>query len=323
MASRPLRSPVVLLTVLSLGIAGIAVWLLLNGSGRCVPGDRTLAAYEWRTTAWATPADATDLISAAEDLCLTTVYVDVTGLAVDEVRDDVSASLMVLLEHAGDSDIRVGALAGDPWWSTPQGTVDARLVIHSVAEVNRSVEPADRLVALHLDVEPWGLASWSSDRSALAEQYIRFVNDAVGARNEQPGEPLALGFLVPYWFDGSNGEAPLISMGGATNYPFQHLAAGGNEDVTWLVMAYRDRAFGTGGILDLLETEIGSSAPVGLVVETAPVEPSTVTFADEDIAHLDRELTAVVDGLADDGTAVLEVVINDLEHLRALAHTEP
>lgn len=283
----------------------------------CAPGGASLAAYEWRTSAWDTPAAAADLIEAAEALCLSAVHVDVTGFAVDELRGDVETSLHGLLDAAADSSVQIEALAGDPWWASPEGLADASEILDGLSRVNAERDDA-AIESLHLDVEPWGLEEWAELKSTLVVDYVEFVSDIVAVRDgmvDGGAGPLHLSFLVPYWFDGSNGEAPSVEIGGVADHPLQHLETAGLDDVTWIAMAYRDRAEGEGGIVDLLQEELALADSVGLALETAPVEPLHITFADETLADLDRELRAVLDATS----SLDELMINDFEHLRELA----
>lgn len=298
-------------------VLAAGAWMALGpGEPPCAPGGDELSVYEWRTSAWDTPAAASDLLTTAEALCLTYVHVDVTGLAVDDKHDDVERALTYLLELSKDSPVEIGALAGDPWWASPEGLEDATEVLERIDRINQS-SGAD-ITSIHLDVEPWGLDEWAVGKSQLATSFVSFVADIVAARDEIASTSFQLSVLIPYWFDGSIGEAPLIEISGSSNYPLQHLAAADHEDVTWIVMAYRDRVQGDGGVLDLLADELSLADNVGLAIETAPVEPLSITFADESLGALDRELTT----LLSEDIGLTHIVVNDFEHLRALAERE-
>lgn len=299
--------------VATLATAG---FVMTRGGPTCAPGGGALSAYEWRGSAWETPEAANDLVAAAEELCLDTVYVDVTGLALPDQSDTVEASLRQLLEISDDSSVRIGALAGDPWWATEEGLVDASVVLERLDEIsNTAAVPID---SFHLDVEPWGLEQWSEQKAVLVDSFLDFVHEIVAVRDDVHDPSLQMSFLIPYWFDGANGEAPSVSWNGVEGYPFQHLHEAELNEVNWIVMAYRDHAEGDNGVLALLAEELELSDAVGLALETAPVEPMSITFADESLTVFANELT-VIDVA---GPELGEIVINDLEHLRELADRE-
>ena len=300
--------------IFCIGIVVIATGIVVLGdTTTCAPGGASLAAYEWRLSAWSTRVEAQDLVASAEDLCLDTVYVDVTGLAVEDQYQDTERSLAVLLDIAEGSSVNIGALAGDPWWASDDGLADATLVLQRLDLVN--VANDETIELIHFDVEPWGLDHWTQDKTSLVSDYLDFVDEIIDVRNGLENSRLRLSFLIPYWFDGSNGEAPQIEHNTVVDYPFQHLEAHSYAEVSWIVMAYRDRSEGEGGVIDLLTDEVALSDSVGLALETAPVEPVTITFADEELDDLDRELAKVFAAQL----GLVEVVINDVEHLRLLA----
>lgn len=293
-------------------------FVLTGGEGRsCAPGGGELSVYEWRASAWETPEAADDLLVAAEDLCLDTVYVDVTGLAVPEHADTVEASLRHLLDVSEDSPVQIGALAGDPWWASADGLSDASVVLDRLDEI--STTAAEPIASVHLDVEPWGLDQWSEQKSELVTSFLDFVAEIVDVRDGLGDPSMRLSFLIPYWFDGSNGEAPSVSWNGTEDHPFQHLHRADLHDVDWIVMAYRDEAEGDNGVLALLTEELALSDAVGLALETAPIEPMSITFADESLEVFANELTVIEAA----GLGLGEILINDFEHLRELADREP
>ncbi len=82
-------------------------------------------------------------------------------------------------------------------------------------------------------------------KTELVVSYLEFVSDIVATRDKLDSPLIHLSFLVPYWFDGSNGEAPQVEVDTVADYPFQHLQARDFDEVTWIVMAYRDRSSST------------------------------------------------------------------------------
>ena len=253
------------------------------------------------------------LLRTAEELCLDRVYVDITGaaVAVGDERDQLASDVAALVRLADARGIDVGAVAGDPWWPSPQGHVDADAVLDFVDELDVDGTP---LASLHIDAEPWGLDEWPERKTELSVAYLEFVEHLEQRRaNLDLATPVV--YLIPYWFDGSNGEAPMTSFAGQSLYPFDHLLNVLHEGAALSVMAYRDRALGEGGIIDLARQELEQQrVPVIIGVETAPIDPLTATFADSDLPTLRDQLRLVADG-----TGTSEIVINDLPNLWRLA----
>ena len=180
--------------------------------------------------------------------------------------------------------------------------------------VDGLVEGGVAISGLHLDVEPWGLDEWASSKSALLDGYLRFVAWMERSRGALDSS-VPVAYLVPYWFDGSNGEVSAIDIDGRSAVPFDHLAATIGAGGSASVMAYRDRADGDGGIVDLVGHEVGQHrVPVLIGVETTDIDPPTATFASSTLAELRTELASVADA-----TGTEEIVVNDVEGLRRLA----
>ncbi len=278
-------------------------------------GPTRMSAYEWREVAWRGAEAGRDLVRTAQRLCLDRVYVDVTaaGAAGESAAADLARDVAELSRTAASAGLEVGVVAGDPWWPTDEGRVDVERLLRFVAGL---VDEGVAIAGLHLDVEPWGLEAWAGSKDELVEQYLRFVIWTERIRDELvPSVPVA--YLVPYWFDGSNGEVSTVEVDGRSAVPFDHLAAGISAGGSLSVMAYRDRAAGEGGIVDLVRHEFGQQqVPVLVGVETTEIDPPTATFAGATLAALLDELDSVAEA-----TGTEEIVVNDVDGLRRL--TDP
>ncbi len=319
-----IRMPVVIGVA---AVAAIAVSLALVGSGSSgtsraeggapdcgagTLGTARLSAYEWREAEWRGQRAAGELVRAASDVCLDRVYVDVTAagaadeVGTDELADDVSE----LVQIAAARDLEVGVVAGDPWWPTDEGRGDATRLL---AFVDGLVEDGVVISSLHLDVEPWGLDEWATSKEELLDGYVRFVEWVERSRSSL-GSSIPVTYLIPYWFDGSNGEVSAIEIDGRSQVPFDHLVSVMGDGGSVSVMAYRNRAHGEGGIVDLVGHEIRQQqVPVLVGVETTRIDPPTATFAGFTPEEFRRALRSVTDA-----TATEEVVVNDVDGLLRL-----
>lgn len=287
-----------------------------DGTGDCgagPSGSTRLSAYEWSDRTWRTASARSDLVRTARTLCLDRVYVDVTGAGAADATETaaLASDVTALVRASASQGLEVGVVAGDPWWPTEPGRVDAARLLRFVdGLVGDGVDVA----SLHLDVEPWGLEQWSVSKAELLDGYLRFVAWTERTRVDI-GLAVPVAYLIPYWFDGGNGEVSRIELDGRTAFPLDHLVATIGTGGSLSVMAYRDRARGPGGIIELVADEFDQQQVTVLVgVETTDIDPPTATFAGSTTGELLRELAEVADA-----TRTEEIVVNDVDGLRRLA----
>ena len=176
------------------------------------------------------------------------------------------------LAEAHAVDLTVHAMAGDPAWSK-----DRRAWTSWVEEVVAH-GGFDGVV---FDVEPYLHPDWGTGRqNRLIRTYLRGLRDAARTAGDLP--VLA---AVPFWFD----EVIFRSD------PLVERVLKRTDGI--VVMAYRDRAEGVDGIIDLASTEADLAGAMGrdfvVGVETGPVSLDKVTFAEEGEAAMEAELAVV------------------------------
>lgn len=178
-------------------------------------------------------------------------------------------------DDAHGRGLRVWAVAGDAAWAQDRS-----------AWVGWTTEVVDfgQFDGIVADVEPYLLADWSNNRrrSRLISSYLRNLEAATQAAG--PTELLA---VVPFWWDMAEYRTK-----GKTLVEQTLLASDGV-----VVMAYRDHAEGTDGIVDHagFEVEVGSQLGKKVVVgvETAEASLDKVTFREEGSAAMEAELVKV------------------------------
>lgn len=188
--------------------------------------------------------------------------------------------------------IDVAALGGAPVWALRHS--------EAMAWARRS---ADVVGDLHVDVEPYALEAWDTDRDRVVRGYLELLDrlSALAVRLEVD---------VPFWY----GSIP---------------APGGNladavlarvDAVT--VMSYRDHALGENGILDIsrdwMRRTTQAHVPLTLAAETNPLSDCPhCTFAEEGAAALDRE-QAIVSRQLRNRPSFAGVAVHDWEGWLAL-----
>jgi hypothetical protein len=217
------------------------------------------AMWVWQT------ADPTALVAWATAHEVRTMFVYVDRKAIDATE---TARLTDLRKRCDAAGVLLDALGGEPDWATDHApalawkdAVDALGLFHGV----------------HLDVEPYLLPAWNTDRDPVVRGYLSLL-DAFGT-----GLPLEVD--VPFWY----GTVP---VGDAT---LADEVIGRVDGLT--VMSYRDTATGTNSMLDVsrdLLTRAGQAGlPVRLAAETEPLaDCRTCSFAGVTQATLGDRLTA-------------------------------
>ncbi|HWG99158.1 MAG TPA: hypothetical protein VNV66_07495 [Pilimelia sp.] len=179
--------------------------------------------------------------------------------------------LQDLKQRADAAGIRLSALGGDPEWA----------VNHWAARTwQRSAMETGLFAATHVDVEPYVLDRWNTDRAGTVSAFLGML-DAMRANDPRPLEA-----DVPFWYGG-------IAAGGRT---LADEVLDRVDAVT--VMSYRDTATGPNSMADvaadMLVRGTASGTPVRLGAETHPLPDCPYcTFAEEGQAAMLSTLAAV------------------------------
>lgn len=241
----------------------------------------SLSAYEWQDTLWsARPSAYKPDLTVLKQLRVTDLFVDITrAVTYKQLHSSRLISYLtkfrLLVAEAANYGIRVHALMGDFEWATidPVGISDAMAVLSEL----RGLRTGRMSAGFQLDVEPWGLPSWSSHEAAYALDYDRMVQRVVSTWRAArfPG---SLGFAIPYWWDGIEGAVPDINPGTGRVSPLMAvLLALARVSTAYLnVMTYITKPTSPGGTVAMfdrdlaVEKSIGSRVSLLLGQELAP-----------------------------------------------------
>lgn len=210
------------------------------------------------------PADPAAVVSWATAQGVTEIFAAVpwqpTAAQLTRLKD-----LRTRTRAAG---IRLSALGGDPSWA-----LDAA----SAVAWRERATATGLFDGIHLDVEPYLLPGWTTDRRRIVEGYLATL-DAVRAAGPEPLEA-----DVPFWLatvpagTGNLADAVIARVHAIT------------------VMSYRDSATGILDIgADLLARGQSASRPVRLAAETQPLaDCGYCTFAGQTRTGLASQLSTV------------------------------
>ncbi len=213
--------------------------------------------------------------------------------------DDPSYATFVA--DANESGIEVWALGGEPFWAREQAPFE---------DWAREATESELFVGLAPDVEPWALPGWESEQrqESLIDSYLIGLG-AVASETHLP-----VNAAVPFWFD------EIDHVDGDVSWTLIESVMDRVDMVS--VLAYRDTASGEDGIVALVEDELAYAARAGIevvvAVETAPITPEKVTFAEEGRAFLYEELSHVSEELRDD-PSLAGLAVHDHENYSRLA----
>lgn len=194
----------------------------------------------------------------------------------------------VFIEKADLSGIEVHALDGDPSWASESGLRHIDQLAEWVRSFNEAAPADQRFSGIHVDIEPYNLPAWETEqRQELIDGWLaamdRFVRLAEGLEGVETGADL------PFWLE----QIPLSPEQDAPSV--LEWMIGKLDHVT--IMAYRDRAAGSGGIVDAVKDEIRIADKLNkkviVAVETNAVSPVYTTFHDKGAGYMHHQLLQV------------------------------
>lgn len=229
---------------------------------------RSLSAYEWYDSTWSSGATSYGVrLATLKRLGVTDLFVDITRAVTMERDSDPGlkaylSTFRELVAYAARESIRVHALMGDPCWATsdPAGSAESLEVMAELRELKTGSMPA----GLQLDVEPWGLPQWSTEKSSYSLAYVRMVR-SVAKRWRKLAMPGSLGFAVPYWFDGAGGAVLRVDAGNGPVDPLSAvLIALESVPGSYLnLMTYMTDPTAPGGTIDSFRSDLAVAKRLG------------------------------------------------------------
>jgi len=191
------------------------------------------------------------------------------------------------IEQATKNSINVHALDGSAKWATKPGIDKQHAFFNWVTHYQDEALNNQQFRGIHLDVEPYLIEQYHSNRNGTLEYYQDCLTDAV---SQSKGLGLSLSVSIPFWFD---------EVKYSTRYGEGILAEWIISNVkNVVIMAYRDKALGDDGIIKLVSKEIKLAkqynAAIIIGVETQRSdEGNNISFYEEGQIRMNKELNAV------------------------------
>ena len=191
------------------------------------------------------------------------------------------------VEAANQAGIEVHAMGGHPSWAFKEEEDRILRLVDYVKSYNQQVEDEQTFDGIHLDIEPYVEPSWDADQESVLKQWMdnleRFVKETKRESDLEASMDLAM------WFD--DVETP-----GQPDTFFNEWVISKMDHTS--VMAFRDEARGSGGIIDMAKNEVEYSEELGkdilisVEMKENPAHPH-ISFHEEGKAEMEKQLSEV------------------------------
>ena len=220
-----------------------------------------------------------ELLTFAADKGLNRLYLEASEAL--RYEPDALADFFRLSARRG---IKTELLFGQPDWALPENHHHVATIIDRVANFAARY-PDIEVAGIHLDVEPYLLTEWDTERSTLISNFIDLLESARAQAN-RAGLPLQAD--IPVWFD----EHGIFRNGRSRT--LHELVIDATDGVG--LMDYRDeRQRIVNDASNELQYAHAQNKPVIVGVETLCIEPTWITFCEEGSQFME-EVLGLVDG---------------------------
>lgn len=275
-----------------------AMWALLLALSLVATPDHALAAKKKRTSTPTPPPAPTveatwvwntwNIVNEKDQLLQFAKQQGVNLIYLQVIQDGeiTTEQYRTFIREAGLNGIEVQALDGHPEWAKEENRYHITNLVNWVKQYNASVGAGERFSGIHLDVEPYILPEWSTNRDAVVTQWMDTVKMFIP---QVKGDgTLKATSDIPSWLD----HVAVPNNGGTLS----RFMISQYDQVT--LMAYRDVALGEDGINEIVINELGEANVLGkkLIVGVNIIqdpEGDFVSFAEEGKAEMERQLAVV------------------------------
>lgn len=265
--------------------------LLLPAAGAAAAAPR--AVWVWENDSRGlllSRAAADDAAAFLKAHGITTLYLyadNFKGANLLDTRPELYRALLRRLHRRG---FRVYALLGSAYLHTeeyvlPGRRTDALAMLRCALAYNAAAAPDERFDGANVDIEPYILSQWSTQRDRLLRLYLDLGRALMDLKRASPVS-FPVGPAMPFWFDGIT-----LDWNGVSKPVSEHV-----QDIYdyTAIMDYRDHAEGRDGIVSLAAEELAYAGRTGrrvtIGVEISNGEPQKISFAHLKEADLEREL---------------------------------
>ncbi|WP_236291753.1 copper amine oxidase N-terminal domain-containing protein [Paenibacillus allorhizoplanae] len=196
------------------------------------------------------------------------------------------------IRRANEQGIKVEALAGQSDWIYEDKHIYIKQWIAAVTQYNASVGAIERFQGFHFDIEPYTLGLWKTNQTWVLERWmatIRFIESEVTNTDRS----MTMAFDIPFWIN-------TLTVPGSS-YSFSAWLLEKADSV--VIMAYRNKALGSNGIIAVAKSIILEAATLKkqavIAVDTlSSKEADYTTFYKSNSSLMESELKQVKESLS-------------------------
>ncbi|MBI4227482.1 MAG: hypothetical protein HY600_04295 [Candidatus Omnitrophica bacterium] len=159
------------------------------------------AMWVWKLDPVLSPQVRDDLFAFCEQTAITRLYLYLGESPVTRASPAYQAQLAEFLTAAHRRGLAVDALTGNPLWALRVNHQVLLDWIQGFLAYNAARPPEARIDGVHLDVEPYLITQWESDRDGTKRQYVELLQRCrtIVAAAKQPR--FQLGIAIPLFYE--------------------------------------------------------------------------------------------------------------------------
>jgi len=187
------------------------------------------------------------------------------------------------IREAAAKGIDVHAVAGHPAWALAGNQQRMMKIVRWVRQYNQSVSSAERLRGIQLDIEPYLLPQWETERERVIREWQANIEGFTAELKED--SVLETSVALPFWLDD-------IPVPGDSDRSLSDWLISRFDTVC--ILAYRDKLDGQNGLLSLVEQEMEQADKlerrVLVAVNIKEIDDPHASFAEEGSKEMNRLL---------------------------------
>ncbi len=278
-----------------------------------LPTQSVNAVWDW---SFENRGENTVFIDSLNSMGVNLVYLNISGYidifeqadpAVKEIeRSRFIGKITEYISIANGKDIKVQALIGNKEWGNASHRYLNQIAIDFVEEYN-ATHPEGGFSGIQFDIESYNQDNFTAqNQQVIFSEFLDTVEQITKRFGNLQGSSvnfssLELGFAIPYWFDGENGNIEKVYWNGEEKHVLYHLLNRLNtvQNGYIVIMAYRNFADGTDGVIEHSKNEVNFLRDylprVRIIIgqELTNVQPKKITYFGKSFKYMLGELDKI------------------------------
>ena len=166
--------------------------------------------WVWKVDPAHSPRAGTGLLAFCKRAAVGTLFHHVAGLESPDQEPGYLDQVQAFVESCHAQGIQIDAVSGSPAWALPEHHGQALDWLERVLDYNRTRTQAQRIDGVVLDVEPYLLNQWVSQRRSVKQQFLELLAEC-RKRADAQRPPLTFGAAVPMSFEQEEARDGFVS----------------------------------------------------------------------------------------------------------------